>query len=225
MATIFSKVSTQVAGQQPDFVQADHPDFLQFLKAYYEFMESAELKLNALASQDAILYEEGSTTYITQENVNRYRESNDTILLEDYDAVGSEAARINGAFINGETIVGSTSKATATVRVEDITANSRLFISSQNKFLIGEQVVGQTSRASGNIAAYTANPVQNVMQLLDYMDVDNTIDSFFTEFKEAFMRTIPDNLTTGLDKRKLLKSIKDLYRAKGTKKGHQVSFS
>ena len=224
MATIFSKVSTQVAGQQPDFVQADHPDFLQFLKAYYEFMESAELKLNALASQDAILYEEGSTTYITQENVNRYRESNDTILLEDYDAVGSEAARINGAFINGETIVGSTSKATATVRVEDITANSRLFISSQNKFLIGEQVVGQTSRASGNIAAYTANPVQNVMQLLDYMDVDNTIDSFFTEFKEAFMRTIPDNLTTGLDKRKLLKSIKDLYRAKGTKKGHQLFF-
>ena len=110
--------------RQAHIVQADHPDFLQFLKAYYEFMEAAELKLNALASQDAILYEEGSTTYITQENVNRYRESNDTILLEDYDAVGSEAARINGAFINGETIVGSTSKATATVRVEDITDNS-----------------------------------------------------------------------------------------------------
>ena len=62
MATIFSKVSTQVASQQPDFIQDDHPDFLQFLKAYYEFMESAELKLNALAAQDSILYEEGSTT-------------------------------------------------------------------------------------------------------------------------------------------------------------------
>ena len=121
MATIFSKVSTQVANQQPEFIQSDHPDFLQFLKSYYEFMESAELKLVSLAAQDSILFEEGSTTYITQENVNRYRDSNDTILLEDYDVVGDLAARINGAFVNGETITGSTSKATATVRVEDIT--------------------------------------------------------------------------------------------------------
>ena len=224
MATIFSKVSTQVANQQPEFIQSDHPDFLQFLKSYYEFMESAELKLVSLATQDSILFEEGSTTYITQENVNRYRESNDTILLEDYDVVGDLAARINGAFVNGETITGSTSKATATVRVEDITANSRLFISSQNKFIIGEEVVGATSRASGNIGSYTANPVQNVMQLLQYTDVDNTIDTFFTEFKEAFMRTIPDDLTTGLNKRKLLKNIKDLYRSKGTKKGHELFF-
>ena len=59
MATITSKVSIQVPGQQPEFIQSDHPDFLAFLKGYYEFMESAELKLNALASQDAILYEEG----------------------------------------------------------------------------------------------------------------------------------------------------------------------
>ena len=62
------------------------------------------------------------------------------------------------------------------------------------------------------------------MQLLQYSDVDDTIDTFFTEFKEAFMRTIPDDLTTGLDKRKLLKNIKDLYRSKGTKKGHELFF-
>ena len=46
----------------------------------------------------------------------------------------------------------------------------------------------------------------------------------FTQFKEAFMRTIPDNLATGLNKRNLLKNIKDLYRAKGTKKGHELFF-
>ena len=62
------------------------------------------------------------------------------------------------------------------------------------------------------------------MQLLDYDDVDNTIDSFFTEFKEAYMRTIPDGLAAGVDKRKLLKNIKDLYRAKGSKKGHKLFF-
>ena len=215
MATITSKVSIQVPGQQPEFIQADHPDFLSFLKGYYEFMESAELKLKTLGSVDSIIYEEGSTTFITLENENRYRASNNKILIEDTP---------NGAFVNGETITGQTSKATAVVRTEDINAGSRLFISSQTSFIIGEQIIGDTSNASGIIDGYAANPIENIMQLLDYADVDNTIDTFFTEFKEAFMRTIPDNLTSGLDKRNLLKNIKDLYRAKGTRKGHQLFF-
>ena len=57
MATIYSKVSTQVTDQQPDFIKSDHPDFLAFLKAYYEFLESAELKLKDFGSVDSILYE------------------------------------------------------------------------------------------------------------------------------------------------------------------------
>lgn len=225
MATIYSKVSTQVVEQQPSFVKSDHPDFLAFLKAYYEFMESAELKINNLGSVDSILYEQGSTTYIVLEDTNRYRtgESNN-ILLEDYDTVGGGRVRSVGAFTNGETITGQTSKATATVRTEDVNNGSRLFISSQNKFEINEQIVGETSGATAYIVSYTANPVQNVMQLLDYMDVDETIGDFFTQFKEAFMRTLPDSLAAGLDKRKLLKNVKDLYRAKGTKKGHELFF-
>ena len=225
MATIYSKVSTQVVEQQPSFVKSDHPDFLAFLKAYYEFMESAELKINNLGSVDSILYEQGSTTYIVLEDTNRYRtgESNN-ILVEDYDTVNGGRVRSIGAFTNGETITGQTSKATATVRTEDVSNGSRLFISSQNKFQLNEQVVGATSGATANIVSYTANPVQNVMQLLDYMDVDETIGDFFTQFKEAFMRTLPDSLAAGLDKRKLLKNVKDLYRAKGTRKGHELFF-
>ena len=91
-------------------------------------------------------------------------------------------------------------------------------------FIIGEQIIGDTSNASGYIDGYAANPIENVMQLLDYADVDNTIDTFFTEFKEAFMRTIPDKLTSGLDKRTLLKNIKDLYRAKGTRSANKLFF-
>jgi len=225
MATIYSKVSTQVSDQQPDFIRSDHPDFLAFLKAYYEFLESAELKLKTFGSTDSIQYELGSTTYIVLEDTNRYRtgESNN-ILLEDYDAVGASKARSNGAFVNGETITGQTSKATAVIRAEDISAGSRLFISSQNKFILDEQIVGQTSGATAHIVSYTANPVQNVMQLLEYMDVDDTIGAFFTQFKSVFMQSLPDVLASGLDKRKILKSIKDLYRAKGTKKGHQLFF-
>jgi len=216
MATLKKKLSTLLPEQLPDFIKADHPGFGEFLKTYYEFMESAELKLTNLGSKDSILLEEGTTTYILQEAENRYRK--DIInrsLLED---------SANGAFVNGETVVGQTSQASAVIRSEDITVGSRLFVSSQNKFLIDEQIVGQTSNASGYIESYTANPVENVSQLMEYADVDNTIDVFFDQFKERFMKTIPVKLAVGVDEKNILKNIKDLYRAKGTRKGHEIFF-
>ena len=205
----------------PDFVQAENPNFISFMKAYYEFMESAELKLTSLGSIDSIIMENqpiGVTTlnYIILEDTNLYRpDQTNTVLTED---------TTTGAFVNDETIVGQTSKATAVIRVEDINANSRLFISSQNDFIIGEQVIGSTSNATGVISDYTANPVQNIQQLMEYADIDDTIDSFFDQFKEAFLRTIPKDLTAGVNERNLLKNIKDLYRAKGTRKGHELFF-
>ena len=66
--------------------------------------------------------------------------------------------------------------------------------------------------------------MQNIQQLMQYADVDETIDQFFDEFKEAFLRTIPRELTAGVNERNLLKNIKDLYRSKGTKKGHELFF-
>ena len=128
MSTLKNKVSVLVENQLPDFVRSENPNFIAFMKAYYEFMESAELKLTTLGSVDSIISESqaiGSTTlnYIILEDTNIYRPGEvDTILTEDTTA---------GAFVNDETIVGQTSKATAVVRVEDINAGSRLFISSK----------------------------------------------------------------------------------------------
>ena len=79
MSTITSKVSIQVPDQQPDFVQADHPDFVAFLKGYYEFLESAELKLTDLGIVASITQEDGNIDSlqtpgtILLEDLNRYR--------------------------------------------------------------------------------------------------------------------------------------------------------
>ncbi len=221
MSTLKDKVSLQIENQLPDFVQAENPNFISFMKAYYEFMESAELQLISLGSVDSIIMEQQAPeatilNYILQEDTNLYRpDQKNTVLLQD---------TTNGAFVNGEIITGSTSKATATVRVEDINVGSRLFISAQNKFLIGETVTGGTSNATGEISNYTANPIQNIQQLMQYADIDDTVDQFFDEFKEAFLKTIPKSLASGVNERNLLKNIKDLYRAKGTRKGHELFF-
>ena len=221
MSTLKDKVSLQIENQLPDFVQSENPNFISFMKAYYEFMESAELQLTSLGSVDSIIMEQQAPeatilNYILLEDTNLYRpDEKNTVLVQDTE---------NGAFVNGEIITGSTSNATATIRVEDINVGSRLFISAQNKFVIGETVTGGTSNATGVISNYTANPVQNIQQLMQYADVDDTVDQFFDEFKEAFLKTIPKNLASGVNERSLLKNIKDLYRAKGTRKGHELFF-
>ena len=222
MATLKNKVSIQVKSQLPDFVQSENPNFIAFMKAYYEFMESAELQLTSLGSVDSVLLEAqpvgAAATYsnfVLLQNPSEYRAEINSVLLEDTPI---------GVFVNGEIITGTTSRATATVQVEDIQAGSRLFISAQSSFIIGETVTGATSNATGVVSNYTANPVQNIQQLMEYADVDDTIDQFFNQFKEAFLKTIPKKLTAGVNERNLLKNIKDLYRAKGTRKGHELFF-
>ena len=189
MATLKNKVSIQVKSQLPDFVQAENPNFIAFMKAYYEFMESAELKLTSLGSVDSVLLEGqpvgAAATYsnfVILQNPSEYRQEINSVLLEDTP---------NGAFVNGEIITGTSSRATATIRVEDIQADSRLFISAQSSFIIGETITGATSNATGVISNYTANPVQNIQQLMEYADVDETIDSFFDQFKDCLLYTSP----------------------------------
>ena len=45
MAKFNEKISTILNSQLPEFVVADHPKFAEFLKTYYQLLESAELKV------------------------------------------------------------------------------------------------------------------------------------------------------------------------------------
>ena len=74
------------------------------------------------------------------------------------------------------------------------------------------------------MSEYRANPVQNIQQLLEYANVDNTIYDFLDQMRDQFMTAIPETLATGVSKRNLLKNIKDLYAAKGTSEGHKLFF-
>ena len=218
MAKFDDKISNLINHQGPDFVLDDHPYFLEFVKAYYQFMESAELKLTNIGDPDVIQLETqtGTTSLLQLNGTNQQSlDSGDNLLLEDTSY---------GDFQNLETITGQTSGATATVLVEDIDNNSKLYISAQNKFIEGEKIVGATSGAEATISTYRGNPVQNIQQLLDYPDPDKTIQGFLTKFRNAFLQSIPDSLDSGVDKRKLIKNIKSLYRAKGTHRATEVFF-
>ena len=203
--TLTNKLSPLIRTQLPEFIQSDHPVFSQFIRTYYQFLESAEVTFSEV--NNYLVQETTSTNFVVDE-------AGDNVVLEDSDA----------KFVVGETITGLTSGATATVLVDDVDDNKRLFISSQNQFILGETVNGSVSNSSGTIQTYKANPVQNIQQLLELANVDSTIFKFLDNFRDAFLDGMVDNLAAGVDKRKLTKNIRDLYISKGTRKGHELFF-
>ena len=199
------KLSPILSDLLPEFVRADHQQFIKFLRDYFKYLEAGELEIS------------GSVNYLKQETLSDnllLDENGDNIVLQD--SVSK--------FTVGETITGSTSKATAQVLVDDFDDNQKLYITSNQRFITGETITGATSLSSATITKYRANPVQNIQQLLEYANVDNTIFDFLDKFRDSFLEGIPNTLANGLSKRKLIKSIKDLYSAKGTEKGHKLFF-
>ena len=210
-ATLTTKISPLIDGQLPDFVRDENPLFSKLLQYYYEYLEAAELLVDAQV--DNILQETVDVQYILDEDGNQ-------IVYEDSE----------GKFTVGETITGSKSKATATILIDD-QRNNRLFITSTQQFITGETIVGATSGSEGTITRYRGNPVQNIQQLLDYADADRTIGDFLDQLSTSFMTAIPKSTvgynpqnTTNptLDRRNLIKNIRELYRLKGTSESFEL---
>ena len=221
MAKFNDKISTLISSQLPDFVVDDHPQFVQFLKTYYQFMESAMLQVTSIENTDGITLENetglannlllnGSkiTSEITQ------ADAGDKIIYED---------TVYGNFTIGETITGLVSKATAKILAEDL-INGKLYISAQDKFNKDEIIVGNDSNAQAVINDYRPNPVSTVQDLTNFRDPDKVISNFLSKFRDEFLKTIPEKLANGLDKRNLIKNIKSMYRLKGTQAGHELFF-
>ena len=98
-----------------------------------------------------------------------------------------------------------------------MTQETNIFILHHNKSLLQEKLItGATSGSTATVSEYRANPVQNIQQLLEYANVDNTIFDFLEQFRKSFMNAIPNTLASGVSKRNLIKNIKDLYASKGT---------
>ena len=186
MAKFTKKLSPLVSRQFPQHIQANNPLLVEFVQQYYRFMDSAQITLSIVTASDQILLETSKETFLalnaTDEKGN---DENDYILNEE----GSI-----GEFTKGETITGVTSGETAVILAED-TDNLKLYISSNSKFVTGETVTGGTSGAQGVISKYRANPNESISQLLEYADVNDTLDDFFFKFRNSFIQPIPNTLT------------------------------
>ena len=58
--------------------------------------------------------------------------------------------------------------------------------------------------------------------LLDFRDIDTTLDSFIIHFKEKYLKSFP--YITNSDKRFFIKHVLDFYRSKGTPRSVEILF-
>src|SRR6056300_1190889 len=169
MAKFTDKISSLINQQAPEFLFEHHPKFLEFIKTYYTFIESAELGVNSVQTTDGIQLET-ETARANELTLVGSRIDTDRTQLDAGDKILLESSAF-GKFTRGATITGSTSNATATVLGEDLD-NNRLYISAQDKFIDGEEVVGSNSNATAIINSYKQNQVQNIQDLLNFRDPD-----------------------------------------------------
>ena len=215
MATNDKKLSNLVSRQLPEFVQSQSPALLEFVEKYYTLLESAQLTISNVGDIDNILLETEVTSFLQLNATDEFGNDNGDYITDEQSG--------KGEFQKGEIITGQTSGQTATILTEDAD-NGKLYISSNSKFITGEEIVGSSSNATAIITKYRANPVENFTNLLKYIDVDDSIDDFFIQFRNKFLDTIPNNLDAGLDKEAFTKRVIDLYNRKGSKKAHEVFF-
>ena len=68
----------------------------------------------------------------------------------------------------------------------------------------------------------TNNPLYYSRRLLEYRDIDETVDQFISHFKDKYLSGINFNTTT--NKRFLVKHIQDIYRSKGSQQSIDLLF-
>lgn len=61
-----------------------------------------------------------------------------------------------------------------------------------------------------------------ITHLLDYGDIDNTVDAFLNEYKLQYDPNIPESLASNL--KLVLKNIRSFYKSKGTEKSYEFLF-
>ena len=99
-----NKLSNLLGSQIPEFAVEEHPKFMEFVKTYYQFMESAKLTVSDVQTTDGILLE----TETNQENsllLDGSRLATDRTPLDTGDKLLQESS-VYGKFQFGEIIKG-----------------------------------------------------------------------------------------------------------------------
>ena len=211
---VVDKLSTRLSGLLPEYIREDAPIFEAFLQSYFEYLESEIIVLESVDELDAIRLEdgtvEGNSSVLLLEDGTDPLESDidDAKLIYEQDKEPLEV---------GEYIYGETNKSVAKILTHHISKVKKILIVdtiSGTGFAEGEKIIGRDGNQTGIVSSYKENSIVASNRLLDYSDVDETLESFLQYFQKDFIPSL--DLKETQNKRLTLKNIGKLYKQKGT---------
>ena len=126
-----------------------------------------------------------------------------------------------GTFVVGETIVGASSGASATI-LEVKTSSIVVQLVSRTIFNYREIVNGQTSSATATINALKDNVGRATGNLLNYKTLETSVDKYVEYLREELYPSIPASYYG--DKRLIAQYFKDFYESKSNEQSYRFLF-
>jgi len=206
---IVDRLSTRLPSLLPDHIKEDAPVFEMFLQAYFEYLESEIIVLSSTTELEGIRLEDGtseeaSKMLIEAGTVSAEPDVNTSKLLYESDFEPYQV----GEYIYGEKS-GSIAKITVinglTLIVDTISGVG---------FAEGETITGRDGNLTSVVKTYKENSVVANNRLLDYSDIDQTLETFLQYFQKDFIPSL--DLKDTQNPRLTLKNIGSLYKQKGT---------
>ena len=128
-------------------------------------------------------------------------------------------------FTVGETVTGSSTGATATVKATGVFSGSnKIFLEPTNtlEFSTDDTLVGSISAARGDVTKIVRNPVNALKTFSELIDPTTTSEGVLKSYKKELYPNIRDSAS--VDLRMFIQHLKDFYRSKGSEKSVRTLF-
>ena len=206
---IVDRLSTRISSLLPEHIQEDAPIFEMFLEAYFEYLESEIIVLSSKGELTGIRLEDGTSetaaaVLVETGTVSSTPDAATSKLIQESDVE---------PFQVGEYIYGSKSGSVAKIKVIN---GLTLIVDtiSGTGFSETETITGRDGNQTGIVKSFKENSIVANNRLLDYSDIDQTLETFLSYFQKDFIPSL--DLKETQNPRLTLKNIGSLYKQKGT---------
>ena len=214
---IVDRLSTRLPSLLPDWIEEEAPIFESFIQAYFEYLESEIIVLESQGELEGVRLEDGTSekahSLLLEAGTNPASPQESAKVLMQQTTIVSGNERVLDPYKVGEYVFGQTNGSLAKIKV--INGNTLIVDSiSGTGFAEGETIVGRDGNQTGVIKTYKENSVVANNRLLDYSDIDRTLETFLQYFQKDFIPSL--DLKDTQNPRLTLKNIGSLYKQKGT---------
>ena len=206
---IVDRLSTRLPSLLPEYIRDEAPVFELFLQSYFEYLESEIIVLTSKGELTGIRYEDGTSETASSVLIEEGTETSAPDILTSKLIQEGEIE----PFSVGEYIYGNKSGSVAKIKVIN---GLTLIVDtiSGTGFSETETITGRDGNQTGVVKTYKENQVVANNRLLDYSDIDQTLETFLQYFQKDFVPSL--DLKETQNARLTIKNIGTLYKQKGT---------